>query len=120
MKRTWTTVGTQIVGAELEDRESVIDKDTVEQAIGTVNWREIPKDGHLEAPMMPGEGIKAAIQTLRIPKVSHVAWSNELAPYGFYGVRGHYKNGQAEVYMVDTGTSIIPVCSDFHEKQETA
>jgi len=88
----------------------------VERAIRTIEWREIPKGGSLEAPAMPGLGIKAAIQELRIPKVSHIAWSNQLAPYGFYGIRGHYSNGDAEVYIIDAGDHLTPVCSDFTPK----
>jgi hypothetical protein len=102
MKRTWTTVG--------KDFERII----VDVAIRHLDWQEIPKGGHLEAPAMPGLGIKAAIRELHIPKVSHVAWSSHLAPYGFYGIRGHYTNGDAEVYIVDLGTHLVPVCSDFH------
>lgn len=102
MQRTWTQVG------------KAHNRATVERAITSIEWLEIPKGGTLEAPMMPGEGIKAAIQQLRIPKVSHVAWSSELAPYGFYAIRGHYANGDAEVYIVDMGTHLVPVCSDFH------
>lgn len=117
MKRTWTKVGTEVAGNELEDGAS-LDRATVMLAIDNLEWRAIPKGGTLEAPFMPGEGIKAAIKELRIPKVSHVAWSHELAPYGFYGIRGHYTNGDAEVYIVDLGTHLVPVCSDFHEHAE--
>lgn len=103
--RTWTKVG------EKHNRA------TVERAIENIEWRELR--GTIEVPMMQGEGIKAAIRELRIPRVSHVAWSNELAPYGFYAIRGHYANGDAEVYIVDRGSDLIPVCSDFTERRQT-
>jgi hypothetical protein len=107
MNRTWTETG----------KKEGFDRARVEAAIESINWREIPKGRSVEAPMMPGEGIKAAIQQLRIPKVSHIAWSSELAPYGFYGIRGHYSNGDAEIYIADMGTHLTPLCSDFHSKE---
>ena|SRR5271156_1972938 len=113
MQRTWTKVGEEIYTHTLEDGEERADRGRIERAIEAIQWREIPKVGTLEAPFMPGEGIKAAVKQLRIPKVSHVAWTNRLAPYGFYGIRGHYKNGQAEIFIVDTGCELVPVCSDF-------
>jgi hypothetical protein len=118
MQRNWTTVGQKLAGMELEDGVQVIDQAAVVRAIGTVEWQEIPEGGTISVAMMPGEGIKEAIKQLRIPKVSHIAISNELAPFGFYGIRGHYKNGDAEVFLVDTGCSITPVCSDFYPKGE--
>jgi hypothetical protein len=119
MQRTWTRVGAELAGKRLEDSARSIDKPAVLRAIQSIEWREIPKEGRMEAPMMQGEGIKSAIQSLRIPKVSHVAWSNELAPYGFYGIRGHYKDGQAEVYIVHTGCELVPMCSDFEPSSQT-
>jgi hypothetical protein len=115
--RTWTKVGTEVVGAPL-DEGCIIDRSAVVRAIGSLEWQEIPKGGKLEAPAMPGLGISAAIKQLRIPKVSHVAWSSELAPYGFYGIRGHYKNGDAEIFIVDMGTHLTPVCTEFTPKVE--
>jgi hypothetical protein len=106
MNRTWTETG----------KKEGFDRTRVEAAIRLMNWREIPKGGSVEVPMMPGDGIKAAIQQLRIPKVSHIAWSSELAPYGFYAIRGHYSNGSAEIYIADMGTHLTPLCSDFHPK----
>lgn len=118
--RTWTKVGQEIVGRELEGWEEcgvTMTQERVARAIEDIEWREIPKGGTLEAPAMPGMGIQETIKQLRIPKVSHIAWLNQLAPYGLYGVRGHYKNGDAEVYVVDLGTHIVPVCTDFHEHE---
>lgn len=64
-------------------------------------------------PMVPGLGIQHAIAELRIPKVSQIAVSSELAPHGFYGIEGNYKNGRARVYIIDMGTHLIPLASDF-------
>lgn len=100
--RNWTQIG-QAEG---------FSKGRIEAAILNMEWTTIPKT----MPMSQGLGIKAAIKELRIPKVSHIADSNQLAPYGFYGIRAHYANGDADIYIVDRGSDLIPVCSDFTPK----
>jgi hypothetical protein len=82
-----------------------------------LEWQELFPAGVTMA-MMPGEAIKAAIAELRLPKVSHVATSNEMAPYGLIGIRAHYKNGTANVYLVDEGCQIVVLCSDFYPKDD--
>jgi hypothetical protein len=116
--RTWTKIGEEVVGSPI-DEGTILGRDMVVKAIEELEWREIPKEGTLEAPAMLGLNITEAIQKLKIPNVSHVGWSSELAPYGFYGIRGHYKNGDAEIYLVDQGTDLTPVCSDFIGKDIT-
>ena len=108
--RTWTEIGAQAIGRRLEGGGRLT-QPAVIRVIGTLDWQAIEQG--LSLPMIPGEAIKATIAELRIPKVSHVAVSHELAPYGFYGIEGHYKNGRARVYVVDLGSDLIPVASDF-------
>lgn len=112
--RTWTKVGERLIGTAL-DEGVIFDRAAIVRAIRSLEWREIPKGGKISAPAMQGLNISAAIQDLKIPRVSHVAWTNELAPYGFYGIRGHYANGDAEIYIMDSGTVLTPVCTDFRE-----
>lgn len=112
--RTWTKVGERLIGTAL-DEGVIFDRAAIVRAINGLKWQEIPKGGTISAPAMQGLNISAAIKDLKIPKVSHVAWSPALAPYGFYGIRGHYANGDAEVYIMDTGTLLTPVCTDFTE-----
>ena len=112
--RTWTKVGEALVGSPI-DEGTILGRDMVCRAIDRLQWLEIPKDGTLEVAAMPGLGIKEAIKELKIPKVSHIAISSALAPYGFYGIRAHYKNGDAEIFLVDAGSHITPVCTDFIE-----
>lgn len=98
--RTWTQVG----------REHTENKHKELGAIfGRLKWQAIP----CEMAAMPGEGIKAAIKELKIPKVSHVAASHELAPYGLMGIKAHYKNGDATIYLADEGVGIVVLASDF-------
>ncbi len=107
--RTWTEIGTPLIGRRLEDGH--LTRPLVEQAIEMLRWLDAEQD--MDLPMIPGLGIQAAIKELRIPKVSQVAISHELAPYGLYGIEGNYKNGRAHVYVVDVGSELIPIASDF-------
>lgn len=101
MERTWTQVGRE----HTEGKESEL-----AEMFERLDWQTIP----CTLPMAPGEGLKEVIKELRIPKVSHVAYSHELAPYGLMGVKAHYKNGDATIYMVDEGSEIVIVASDFY------
>lgn len=105
MQRTFTTIGKDY------NRESV--RSRLVNVINSIEWQSLP----CELGMMPGEGIKQTIKQFRIPKVSHVAVSSDLAPYGLYGIRGYYKNGMAELFVVDAGSEIVPVVSDFYPKE---
>lgn len=100
MKRTWTSVGKK----HTEGREAEIG-----EMFNQLKWQKIP----CTMAAMPREGIKVAIKELRLPKVSHVASSHELAPYGLMGIKAHYKNGDAIIYIVDEGCSIVVIASDF-------
>ena len=109
MTRTYTNIGTTYNGTDHL-------KAKLTAAITDLDWQ--PLKGGLSVAMMPGEGIKSCIKELKIPKVSHIAISHELAPYGLYGIRGHYKNGDAQIYVVDEGCSIVVVASDFWPKEQ--
>lgn len=113
--RTWTKIGESVVGSPI-DEGTILGHDMVTKAIERLDWHEIPKAGNLEAPAMPGMGISKLIEELKIPRVSHVAWSSELAPYGFYGIKGHYSNGDADIYAIDSGTHLTTVCTDFVQR----
>jgi len=99
MKRTWTTVGTEYTG----------DPQKIEAILSRLEWQKLP----CELGMMPGENIKEFIREFKVPKVSHVAVSHEMAPFGLYGIRGHYKDGMAQVYVIDEGMQLTPIASDF-------
>ena len=69
--------------------------------------------------MGPGMAIKEAIKTFKIPKVSRIATSNEMAPYGLLAVEGNYKNGRGHIFMFDDGLSVTPICTDLYSKEDT-
>lgn len=100
MKRTWTQVGREHTEGKRGEIAGMIDR---------LNWQAIP----CEMAAMPGMAIKAVIKELRIPKASHVASSHEMAPYGLLGIKAHYKNGDANIYLVDEGCQTVVIASDF-------
>ena len=108
MKRNWTSVG-----ADYNDTPE--QKKHLSDIFDGLSWGEL-KQG-LSLPMGPGMAIEEAIKELRIPKPSHYALSNELAPYGLIAIRGHFKNGRADVYLLDEGHQCVVLASDFHPKQ---
>ena len=117
-KRAWTEIGKEVIGRRLEGGARLT-RAAIVRAIDTFEWVETPADPEAEMtlPIVPALAIQAAIKELRIPKVTRIAWRcHELAPHGFYGIEGNYKNGRVRVYVVDTGTHLIPVRTDFWPK----
>jgi len=109
----WTEIGKARGQSETKKQRAQI-----RGAMEAIEWQEIPTDGaSLEMGFMPGEGIKAAIRQLRLPDVSHVATSSELAPYGLLGIRTHYNNADVDVFIVDRGSDMFPVCMAVTEKK---
>lgn len=112
-ERAWTEIGKEYTGDE-ECRARYIN------AIEHMKWQELPKHdmGKLELATMPGMGINAAIRTLKLKAVSHIAISNDISPMGFYGIRNTYLNGTAEIYLLDTGDALVVLCTDFTPIEE--
>ena len=104
MKRTWTTVGKEHTEGKKKELGEIFDR---------MEWHSLPHS----MGMGPGMGIKEAIKQLRIPKVSQVSASNELAPYGLLGIKASYANGDATIYLVDEGTGVVPIATDFYPKE---
>lgn len=116
-ERTWTDTGAEYTGD--------VDRARVEQQIDALEWKQV-FDG-MSLPFSPGEAIKAVIAELELPKVSQIAhngyltWPDgpETAHYSVYGIEANYRNGRARVYVLDTGTSCIPLASDFWPEEAT-
>lgn len=122
-QRSWTEVGAEMVD-QLGGREEVAaEADRME-------WQELTEGESLTVAFMPGHAIKATIGDLGIPKVSAVAISSFDRPAsspeddgfypGFYGIEGNYTNGRARIYVLDLGTCIQPLFSDFYAKEAVA
>jgi len=85
------------------------DKARIKAIVDRAEWVEI--GAGLDLPMMPGLGIEAAIKEHKIPKVKRVSYAtHDLAPYGLYGIEGHYKNARVLLFFVDAGTFISTLC----------
>lgn len=111
MQRIWTDIGARYTqAAELElDRGSVKNpRAVIEQAIEAMRWTPWPT----ELPMFSGTAIRAAIQRLELRGPSRVGISQELAPYALYGIETHIGTGNAVVYLLDTGSDLVPVAWD--------
>lgn len=106
VKRTWTEIGKE----ETEGHQ-----DRIGKILDSLDWE--PLITGKQYPMMPAHGVMESIKQLRIPKVSHIAIGcHEMAPFGLYGIRGHYKNGMAEIFLLDRGHDILVIASDLHSQ----
>lgn len=114
MKRNWTNVAKEHNGTDQQ-------KAKIGKAIKEVEWFQVPKKGEppLSLGMMIAEGLTQAIKEYNIPKVTHVGCSNALAPLGLLAIRGNYKDGPVDIYMLDCGSEIVPVCSELRDKPNT-
>ena len=81
-------------------------QDKITAAIERMTWEALPCD----MGFSQGYAIREMIQQFKIPKVSHVSDSHELAPYGLLGIRAHYRNADVDIFAVDDGCSVAPVC----------
>lgn len=106
MERNWTEVGAEY-NSTPEQRVKL------SRIFEALDWKDIPPAG-MDMAMMPAMALDAAIKELNLPKVSAVATSNELAPFGLVAARAKYKNGIVEVYLLDEGSKIVVLASDFY------
>lgn len=80
----------------------------------SIEWRAVPCD----LPAMPGEACRAMRDELRLPRVTHVAYRPDPAPYGIVACRAHWTNGSGEVYALDKGGSVVVVVSMLERSEE--
>lgn len=102
----WLNIGAEFNATE-EQREEL------RRAFDALDWQPIP----CEMSFSGGEGCKGMIQQLGIPGVTHAAESHHLAPYGLLAVRGHYVNGQVDVYGLDQGDRLTILAVDFYPSE---
>lgn len=110
MQRNWTSIGSDYNASDEQ-------KHKLSTIFDQLEWQEIGKE--LILPAMPGLGIKTAIRELELPGVSHVALSHEMAPYGLYGIRAHYRDGRADIYLLDEGHGMVLLASDLYPNTVT-
>ena len=93
-------------------REICTDQDHIKRLYHALEWIECAKG--ITMPAGQGFAINQVIQDMKIPKVSHVSIHGTIDNLGFYGIRGHYKNGTVDICIADTGVEIIPVVCVIH------
>ena len=104
MNRHYTEVG----------QKEGINKVVLDKEIDLLTWEEFTPGKPIA--FAPGYVINDAIKNLGIPKVSHYAISNHgIDGMGLIGIRGHYGNGDADIYVLDTGTHATVMAVDFTE-----
>jgi hypothetical protein len=103
VQRTWSEPN----AAYYQDK-----KEQFEKAIKEMDWKLVTSE--MQLPLQTGFAIKEFVNKLQLPRVSHVALSDAFQPYGFYGLRTHYGDGQVEIYIIDTGLAGAVICSDKH------
>lgn len=109
MRIDWTETGKE---------HSEGNRDKIKTVISRMVWHKMADMVGVQVAMMPGEGIKAAIKEFGIPKVSAISYDcHEMAPYGFYGIEGNYKNAKVQIFIMDEGASMVPVCMYVEEKE---
>lgn len=107
MRRDWMNVGRSFS----EGREAEL----VDVFAG-LEWE--PLSEGLTLPVMAGMALDAARSQLPLVRMSHVATSSGLAPCGLIAARCNYKNGQADVYILDHGSGCTPLAVDFYPADE--
>jgi hypothetical protein len=123
MERNWTETGAAVV-------YRVGGRAAVDAEIGRLDWELFPDGGTLMTGFMQGHAINACIQELNLPKVSGVATNGSFAIEsstetdgfypGFYGIECNYRNGRVRVYVIDTGTGVVPVLTELTTPAEMA
>jgi len=89
-------------------------QDKIEQICRGVDWIKPP----CTMPFMPGECISTLIAEFKIPNVSHVCYSHELAPFSLVGIRARYKNADVDFFAVDEGSHVSSLCAFVTEREE--
>lgn len=116
-QRTWTRVGSDFTTPER--RPDVL------RAIGTLRWRTVA--GCRSLPAFQASAIAIGVQALGLQNVSALALSGLHSPlpwqeeeYSVYGIESQYANGRARLYVLDRGTVLVPLVSDFWPSEQSS
>ena len=103
MKRHYTDIG----------NTEGIDRAVIDMEINALVWETFEKGK--KVAFSPGWVIKDAIVNLKIPNPSHYAISKRgIDGRGLIGIRGHYSNGMADIYILDVGVHATVMATDFY------
>lgn len=108
--RTWTRAGATFT---TPDR-----RPDVLRAISTLRWQNLAACCGLSA--YQASAIQIGVRDLGLPNVSALALTGlhstvqwQHATYSIYGIQAHYLNGRSRLYVLDRGTTLVPLASDF-------
>ncbi len=99
--RHWTDIGNPSV-------ELLGGQPRISEAIDRIAWHPV----RTPAPFSQGYAIRAAIQHFRMRRVIQWGDANALAPYGLLGIEATYQNGRVRLYLLDSGSDAVPLCTD--------
>lgn len=101
MRRDFTTVGKEYTDHRMDEINAIIEN---------LEWTPVDELGPVG--YIQGQAINHFIREMKVPKVFAIAISHEFAPLGFYGIQAQYKNEKVNIYLIDAGTVITPICMD--------
>ena len=97
-------------------KEAGYEEEKINQAIKRVEWENFRTEN---LPFMQGEAIKNVVKQCKIPLtgIQKMALHETIVikdeEHGFYALDVKYKNGQAKIYVADSGCECCVVASDF-------
>lgn len=99
---SWTPVGKRYT-------RTLVQRASVLREVSGMQWVS-PKG---KFSMSDGLALEAAIKEFRIPNVSAVSVNARHEGYTLLGIEGNYSNGRARIYMLDTGSRLVPLMSEL-------
>lgn len=113
IQRDWSEAGKQYYTSS-PGKVAPITREQIEQEIPKMDWKPVPENQRMKMPPNQAIALVTFVKEMKLPKLSDIAISKALAPYGFYAIRTHYNNGQVELYLIDDGLMITILCVDMH------
>lgn len=102
MQINWSNIGKDYNGTDQQ-------KADIQRAIDRLEWLPIPVKN---LPFSQGKAIAIAIDELRLPNVSHLAYSHDIDKGSFLGIKCNYRAGPVYVYFLDIGTEAVVLRHD--------
>lgn len=102
----WTQIGREHTATD--DQRA-----RVQREIDRMDWQTLPA----RLPMSQGMAIQRATQEYGPAGIGRVSINAGIGPMALLGIEKCYVNGLARIYLLDDGTDVTPLRSDFWPKQ---
>jgi len=89
-------------------------EEEIKEIILNAEWETV--EPGKKFPMGQALCIQEVIEQCKIPKVSHVSLYNLIGSLGFYGIRGHYKGKEVDIFVLDRGSETSPIVAHVKER----